>query len=141
MSTRKTKAIHRVADSYMDMIRVFPLCDIRTDEQSRAACAVLEKWFGRDDLDEGQSDYVRTLSTLVADYENRVHPYRNPSRSISAKLRGLMEEAKLTQTQLAKIAGIDQSLVSLILSGKRELSKASIRRLAAHFKLNAGFFL
>ena len=135
------KAIHRVSDSYLDMIRAFPLCDIRTDEQSDAACAVLERWFGRADLDEGQSDYVRTLSTLVADYENRVHPYQNPSRSISEKLRGLMEEAKLTQTQLASIAGIDQSLISLILSGKRELSKPSIRRLAAHFKLNPGFFL
>ena len=141
MSTTRAKAIHRVSDSYLDMIRAFPLCDIRTDEQSDAACAVLERWFGRADLDEGQVDYVRTLSTLVADYENRVRPYRNPSRSISEKLRGLMEEAKLTQTQLASIAGIDQSLVSLILSGKRELSKPSIRRLAAHFKLNAGFFL
>src|ERR1035437_5146345 len=91
LSTRKAKAIHRVSDSYLDMIRAFPLCDIRTDEQSDAAPAILEKWFGRDDLDEGESDYVRTLSTLVADYENRVHPYQNASRSIPAKLRGLME--------------------------------------------------
>ena len=141
MSMTKPKAIHPVSDSYLDMIRAFPLCDIRTDEQSSAACAVLERWFGRADLDEGESDYVRTLSTLVADYEARVHPYQNPSRSISEKLRGLMEEAKLTQTHVARIAGIDQSLVSLILSGKRELSKPSIRRLAAHFRLNAGFFL
>lgn len=141
MSTAKAKAMHRVSDSYLDMIRAFPLYDIRTDAQSDAACAVLEKWFGRDDFDQGQADYVRTLATLVADYENRVHPYQHASRSVSAKLRGLMEEAKLTQTQLGRIAGVDQSQISLILSGKRELSKGSIRRLAAHFKLTAGFFL
>ena len=141
MSTATAKRINRVSDSYLDMVCIFPLRDIRTEAQSAAACIVLDQWFARDDLDEGQSDYIRTLATLVADYENRVHPYLNPSRSVSRKLRDLMAEANLTQTQMAGIAGIDQSLMSLILAEKRELSKASIRRLAAHFKLNGGFFL
>ena len=34
-----------------------------------------------------------------------------------------------------------QPLVSLMLNGKRELSKASIRKLAAHFRLEPSYFL
>jgi antitoxin component HigA of HigAB toxin-antitoxin module len=40
-----------------------------------------------------------------------------------------------------KLLGISQPQASLILSGKRELSKANVKRLAAHFKLDAACFL
>lgn len=139
---KTTHAIGRhERDSYMDMIRVFPLRVIRDDAQNAAACAVLDKWFGREDMDQGQEDYVRTLATLVADYQEKHCPFVVPETSVADRLKSIISDAELTQTQLAAIAGIDQSLMSLILSGRRELSKKSVIRLARHFHMEAGYFL
>ena len=46
----------------------------------------------------------------------------------------------MTPGALAKLLGCSQPLVSLILAGKRELSKANVKKLARHFKLDAGYF-
>ncbi len=130
-----------VRDSYLDMVRRFPLRPIRSDAESDAAAVILDKWFGRSDMDAGEEDYVQTLTLLVADYEQKHRPYELAESTVTDRLRFTMKEAGLTQTQLAGIAGIDRSLMSMILSGKRELSKASVRRLATYFHMEAGYFL
>ena len=56
--------------------------------------------------------------------------------SKAMKFAGASEE-----TKLAKLLGRSQPLVSLLLSGKRDLSKENVKKLAAHFKLDAGYFL
>jgi HTH-type transcriptional regulator / antitoxin HigA len=141
---RKSKAnpeSYPVCDSYLEMIRQFPLRPIRSAAESDAACLILEKWFGRPNMDAGEEDYVQALALLVADYEQKRRPYQPEEATVADRLRFTMTEAGLTQTQLAAIAGIDRSLMSMILSGKRGLSKASIRHLAAHFHLQPGYFL
>ena len=47
----------------------------------------------------------------------------------------------MSAAQLRELLQCSQSLVSLILNGKRELSKDNIRRLANHFKLQPGYFM
>ena len=42
---------------------------------------------------------------------------------------------------LERILRCGHSLISLVLSGKRELSKDNVRALAKHFKLSADYFL
>jgi antitoxin component HigA of HigAB toxin-antitoxin module len=42
---------------------------------------------------------------------------------------------------LAGILGCSQPLISLMLAGKRQLTTAHIRKLATHFRLDAGYFL
>lgn len=130
-----------VGDSYFQMVRAFPLRPVRSDAQSRAAQKVLDRWFGQENLDAGQEDYVEALATLVADYENRVHPAESEDRTVAQRLKALISEAGMTQTAFAAIAGIDQSLVSQILAGKRELSKKSVKLLASHFAMSADYFL
>jgi len=142
MRKSKTKAMdYPIRDSYLEMIRRFPLRPIRSDAESDAAGLILDEWFGRPDMDAGEEDYVQTLALLVADYEQKHRPYKLGETSVAERLRFTMEEAGMTQTQLAGVAGIDRSLMSMILSGKRELSKASVRRLGAHFHMEAGYFL
>jgi antitoxin component HigA of HigAB toxin-antitoxin module len=52
-----------------------------------------------------------------------------------------MEDTATTSRDLQKILRCSHSLISLVLSGKRELSKDNVRALAKHFRLSADYFL
>lgn len=140
MRTVRTKP-YPVRDSYLELVCQFPLRPIRSDAESAAACAILERWFGRQDMDQGQDDYVRSLAILVAEYEHRKHPRHAPATSLPERLASLLETAELTQAAMARVAGVHESQLSQVLRGKRGLSKASVKRLAEHFRLSADYFL
>ncbi len=53
----------------------------------------------------------------------------------------LIEQSGLTAKKFAKLLGCSAMLVSLMLSGKRELSKANVVTLARHFKVDAVYLL
>jgi HTH-type transcriptional regulator/antitoxin HigA len=55
-------------------------------------------------------------------------------------LKYLMQESGMTQADLARLLG-NRAVASLILSGKRELSKTHIRKLAGHFRVSPALFL
>jgi antitoxin component HigA of HigAB toxin-antitoxin module len=55
-------------------------------------------------------------------------------------LKALLESSGTTPATLQAILGASQSMVSMILSGQRELSKKAIVKLANHFKLDPGYF-
>jgi antitoxin component HigA of HigAB toxin-antitoxin module len=52
-----------------------------------------------------------------------------------------MEEHGLNTTSLGELLGSGPGQASLILNGKRELSKANIRTLADRFKVSPALFL
>jgi antitoxin component HigA of HigAB toxin-antitoxin module len=52
-----------------------------------------------------------------------------------------MRTSQTTPVQLRSILDGSQSMVSMILSGQRTLSQKAIARLAAHFRLEPGYFL
>ena len=78
------------------------------------------------------------LSTLVREYDDRVYtlPPGNPVRL----LRYLMEQRGLRPAGLTPIFGA-RSIASLVLNGKRELSKTHIRKLADFFHVSPAVFL
>jgi HTH-type transcriptional regulator/antitoxin HigA len=55
-------------------------------------------------------------------------------------LRFLVAEHAMNVAALGKVLG-NKTAASLVLSGKRELSKSHIRRLAEYFKVDAGLFI
>jgi len=55
-------------------------------------------------------------------------------------LKHLMEEHQLTVTDLGRVIG-SQSNASLILRGKRAISKRVMRPLGEHFHVSPGVFL
>lgn len=59
MATTKTKS-RDVADSYMDLVRSFPLKTIKSDGEHARATKMISKLMGRD-LDSGAGDYLDTL--------------------------------------------------------------------------------
>jgi antitoxin component HigA of HigAB toxin-antitoxin module len=93
------------------------------------------------DLSADQEDYLDLLSDMLLRYQSQRQLVRRGRSSVLQRLNYLVRESGTTPARLAKILGASQPLVSLILSGKRELSKENIKKLATYFKLDAGYFL
>lgn len=130
-------------DSYLRLVREFPLRPIRNDAEYKAATSVMERLAirGEKGLDRGERDYLDGLDEFISAYDKRAlidRPRRGTPRQ---RLRSLVEDTGMTPRDLEKILRCGHSLVSLVLSGKRELSKDNVRALAKHFKLSADYFL
>ena len=79
------------------------------------------------------------IVTLIEDFEEKNYPIGNKSDPQVA-LRELMREHELKQTDMLDIFG-SQGVVSQVLNGKREISKAQARRLATRFRLPVDIFI
>lgn len=133
--SRKTAA---AGDTYMELVRRFPLKTIKNDDQHEEATAILSELMGRD-LGSGAGDYLDALIVLVNKYEEEHHAIDETMTPRQA-LRYLMEANGLSQADIGRIIG-SESAVSMFFKGDRDLSKVQIRKLAERFKVDAALFL
>lgn len=134
-----SKTIPRaVPDTYLELIRKFPLRSIRNDSELDAAQAVLESLLRRQ-LGQGGEQYFGVLTDLIEVYENKAHPI--PDASEAEVLRMLMESNGLSQARLARQVGISQSTISAVLAESRSLTKEQIVVLARYFCVSPAAFL
>ena len=132
----------RTSDSYLSLIKRFPIREIRTPAEHRAAHAIVHELMlrGDDDLDDGEVDYLSALARFIEDYE-RSHFLRDvPKATPLQVLKFLMEQRGMSSTDLGHVIG-SNSAASMILGGAREPSKAQIRALAQAFKVSPALFL
>jgi HTH-type transcriptional regulator / antitoxin HigA len=87
-----------------------------------------------------EQEYFRVLCALVSDYERSIGADRWPKLEPVEMLRELMDLMRVSQADVARVVG-DRALVSSILSGRRQISKAVAKKLAALFRVDAGFFI
>jgi HTH-type transcriptional regulator/antitoxin HigA len=141
MKTLTQKPRGDAADDYLELIRSFPLRTLRSDEDHSAAVKVLGRLMGRPGgrLSKGERDYADVLGRLIDDYGQKEYPHLPYTHSPLEILRFLMAEHAMNTDALGKILG-NKTAASLVLNGKRELSKSHIRRLAEYFKMDAGLF-
>lgn len=78
------------------------------------------------------------LSDIVADYEERRYP--TPKLSPLEVLEELMKENGLKQKDLIPIFG-SRSMVSMILSGKRNMTVDKVQKLSEFFKVPSYLFI
>lgn len=76
--------------------------------------------------DSGLSDELEILSILIKEYENKQYPMEKPNPLEAIRFR--LEQLNLSEAQLSEILGY-RSRKSEILSGKRKLNLAMIRKL------------
>lgn len=131
------------AGSYLKLIGEFPLRPIRNEREYKAATAVMERLAvrGESGLDRGEQDYLDGLDEFISIYDRKAWTDRPRRGTPAQRLRSVMEDSGTTPRDLEKILRCSRSLISLMLSGKRELSKDKIRALARYFKLSADYFL
>ena len=87
---------------------------------------------------KGQRDYLKMLATLVEAYE-RPYDFNTLSDPIEI-LEFLLKENDMSGSDLGRLLGSRQ-LGPAILRGARNLSKTHIKKLATHFKVDAGLFI
>jgi HTH-type transcriptional regulator / antitoxin HigA len=125
-------------DSYLELVCRFPLRPLRADADLDRAVEVIDGLLDRRKLDDGEQDYLDVLSDLVEKYEDEHVPI--PPASDGDIIRFLLELRALSQADLARQAGIAESTISAVLSGKRQLSRRHIGILATFFKVEPAVF-
>jgi HTH-type transcriptional regulator/antitoxin HigA len=133
-----TKMAGTVRDSYLKLVRKYPLSPVKNEEDLRAAQGVMDGILAKGRLSKGELAYLDTLSELVLAYEHVHHPIPVPSDA--AMLRHLMDAKGVTQLQLHQATKISLSTISEILSGKRKFTKGTIGAFAAYFHVDKGLF-
>ena len=126
---------------YLNLVRQFPLRPIRSKRELDRAMKIAGHLATYDEgtLPAGEQDYLDALTVFLEDYQRR-HPADMPVVTPLAMLKHLMEQHEMSITDLGRIIG-SQSNASLILSGKRAISKRVMRLLSEHFGVAPGVFL
>ena len=141
-SKRDTTSIRAVygktEDRYLELIRRFPLRPLRSDADLDAAVAVVDRLIDGDDLTNAERDYLDVLSDLVESYEDAAVPMRVVDDA--KMLRFLIEQRSITQSELARQSRIAESTLSEVQSGKRNLTRTQIGKLARFFQVEPGVF-
>jgi HTH-type transcriptional regulator/antitoxin HigA len=133
--------LRRASPSYLALVGRWPLRPIQTETDYEAAGKVLDALVVRTDLDRGERDYLGALELLIEAYDDEHFPDMQDDRPPHERLKALMDSSGMTPAELQQVLGASQTLVSMMLSGKRELSKKTISILASHFRMDASYFL
>jgi HTH-type transcriptional regulator / antitoxin HigA len=110
---------------------------IASERQHREYLAVLDKLASKERPTSDEEKYAKVLVTLIEAYEEQHHAI--PEASPLEVLRALIEANGLRQKDLAPSLGTE-SIVSEILSGKRELNKGQIEKLSKRFHVSPAVF-
>src|SRR5580704_7497035 len=110
---------------------------ITSERQHQEYLAVLDKLASKERPTSDEEKYAEVLITLIEAYEEEHHAI--PEASAVEVLRALMEANGLRQKDFAPSLGAE-SIVSEILSGKRELNKRQIEKLSKRFHVSPAVF-
>lgn len=131
-----------IAPAWRSLQEALPvrLTPIRTEAQFEEVVALLHSLIDAVGDDEGHelADFLDLVGQLVEDYEAQHHPI--PEAEPRAVLRFFMEQHGLKQTDLSEEIG-GQSVVSEILTGKREINARQAKALAARFGVSPAVFI
>jgi HTH-type transcriptional regulator/antitoxin HigA len=111
---------------------------IESDQEFDRLVAKMEALDRKENPTAEEEALSALLARLIEDYDNRHHPL--PELAPHRMIRYLMDQRSLRQADLLPVFG-SRSVTSDVVSGKREPSKAHIRKLAGFFRLPADLFL
>ena len=140
MSKTATKSnFRRLPKTYGGLVAMLPPRPIHDEVDLANALEMIDRLAGFD-LNGDQEDYLDALSVFVEAYEAERFPMDDARLGPLDALKALLAEHGLTASDLGRLLG-NRTLGAAILAGRRSLSKAHIKKLAAHFKVEPGLFL
>jgi len=110
---------------------------IHTEAENERCTAVLADLLAKKHRTTEEDRLRELLTVLIEEFEQR--EYALPPAAPVEILRHLMDSNRLRQVDLVDVLGT-ASVVSEVLSGKRELSKAHILKLSKRFHLSPALF-
>jgi HTH-type transcriptional regulator / antitoxin HigA len=144
-ATRTSRSTGVDRDDYLELVRAFPLRQIRSAKEHAAALAILGPLIRRGsktprELSAGESDYAGALAVLVHAYETPIREAITAGLTPLDRIRHYMDVRDMRAKDLAPHVG-GKAAASLILSGKRQVSREQAKTLAKLFNTDAGKFL
>ena len=129
-----------LAPAYLALIQAFPLKPLRSEEELDEAIRIVDSLLIRmKSLTEGEHDYLECLGFMIEIYEEEHYPM-SPVDPI-AMLEYLIETREVTNSEVARGAGLAVSILSALLNGKRKLTLDHIKRLATYFHTKPVLFI
>ena len=126
-----------VRREYSSLLTKVPPKIIRTEKENEAYTEILYDLDQRKKVTPAERELAKLLTLLIEDFEER--RYQLPDSRPLDVLRFLMDQHGLRQKDLVSVFGTP-SLVSEVLSGKRELNKEHIKRLSDQFHVSPEVF-
>lgn len=127
-----------VSPEYSALLEKVPPKVIRNERENEWYTEVLYDLDRRGkSLTRAEKELADLLTLLIEDFEEK--RYRLPRAGPLDVLRFLMDEHRLRQRDLVDVFGTT-SIVSEVLSGKRELNKDHIKRLSERFHVSPELF-
>ena len=114
---------------------------ISNEKEYDKALKLMDRLMGLSKLTKGQVTYLNTLCDLVQVYEEEHHKIDPSDISGLEMLKFLMEDRKMTATDLGKLLGGSSALGSKILTGQRNLTLDHVRILSKHFRVSPDIFI
>jgi HTH-type transcriptional regulator/antitoxin HigA len=139
-TTRKNGKMTAGSDQveYRQLVDAFPPRPISNDRELDRTWAQIEALLSKSKRSKAEDDYLAVLSDLVERWEEE--HVEIPRLDGIELVRELLDDNQLPQRALTDIFGTD-SIVSEVLSGKRELQRKHIEGLAEFFNVSpAAFF-
>jgi len=114
---------------------------IRTQPEHRRALQQVEQLIRQHGPHppRAEGELIAVLSTLIESYEVDQFPRRKPSPAET--LAHLIDAKQVTKAEVARATGIPRSTITNVLSGRRQISKDNVSKLARYFSVDPGVFL
>ena len=123
--------------AYTSLLAKVPPKVIRSEAENEYYIEALYALEQKRSLSREEKEFSDLLTLLIEDFEER--RYQLPRATPLQALSFLMEQHGLKQKDLAGIFGA-RSVVSEVMSGKREITKEQIRRLSQRFHVSPEVF-
>ena len=110
----------------------------RTEAGNERLIELLSNLDERDDLTREEEAFAELLAIVIEDFEDK--HYALPAVPPHEALRALMDDRGLLHKDVWPVVG-NKGLTTEILNGRRKISSALAKRLAAHFRVTIELFI
>ena len=132
----------RIPKTFTEMVReTYTLRPIHDDVEYDNVCGIMDVLaVNTARLNRDQHDFLDALVALVEQYDREQPPVCESHLTGLGALKFLLKENNMSASDLGRLLG-HRTLGSAILSGRRRLTIAHIKKAAAYFKVDASLFL
>ncbi|HUY90699.1 MAG TPA: helix-turn-helix domain-containing protein [Pirellulales bacterium] len=117
--------------TFSELVTACPTRPIRNDRELAKAHKTIEGLMDKPKLSRDEADYLEVLGMLVVKYEAALDPPRDVSQ---ADMLAFYLEAKgVCQAEISRGTGISATTISNVRAGRRDFSRADVRRLCEYF--------
>jgi len=131
-----------VTEKYRALIEHFPLVPIKNDKHLDTAHEVVQSLILREEpVAEDESDYLEVLLDEIGKYESKNHALELVDLPPHQILQSFMKDNGLKQVALQEVLNVSSGVMSMLVSGKRELTKEHCVKLGRYFRVTPAIFL